>query len=77
MAEPDERDRDALIEQAAGAHRFRAGHGQILTHPAWADLDDAGRVEAYERALTLRRLEQALDPEGLSTAARAVLRRLI
>ncbi len=62
MVEEDERDRDALIEQAAGAHRFRHGHGRVLTHPAWADL--------YERARVVRQFEQALDPEGLSSAAR-------
>lgn len=76
MAEEDERDRDALIEQAAGAHRFRDGHGRVLSHPAWADLDDAGRIDAYERALIVRRIEQACDPDGLSSAARAVLRRI-
>ncbi len=76
MADEDERDRDALIEQAAGAHRFRDGHGRVLSHPAWADLDAEGRIAAFELARTLRRLEQALDPEGLSSTARAVLARL-
>lgn len=72
----DERDRDALIEQAAGAHRFRDGHGRALTHPAWADLDEAGRAEVFERALIVRRLEQALDPRGLSSTAQVVLARI-
>ena len=76
MADEDERDRDALIEQAASAHRFRDGHGRVLTHPAWADLDDEGRVEAFERALIVRRLEQACDPQGLSTTAHVVLARV-
>lgn len=74
MAEDDER--DALIEQAAGAHRFRDGHGRVLTHPAWADLDEAGRMEAFERALIVRRLEQACDPAGLSATAHVVLARV-
>ena len=76
MADEDERDRDTLIEQAAGAHRFRDGHGRVLAHPAWADLDEAGRVEAFERALIVRRLEQALDPAGLSATAHVVLARI-
>lgn len=74
--EDDERDRDALIEQAAGAHRFRDGHGRVLTHPAWADLDEAGRVEAFERALFVRRMEQSFNFEGLSATAQVVLGRI-
>ena len=74
--EDDERDRDALIEQAAGAHRFRDGHGRVLTHPAWADLDEAGRVEAFERALFVRRMEQSFNSEGLSATAQVVLGRI-
>ncbi|HLT35017.1 MAG TPA: hypothetical protein VK034_02000 [Enhygromyxa sp.] len=76
VAGDDERDRDGLIEQAAGAHRFRDGHGRVLTHPAWADLDEAGRVEAFERALIVRRVERALDPNGLSATAQIVLARI-
>jgi hypothetical protein len=76
VTDEDERDRDGLIEQAAGAHRFRDGHGRVLAHPAWADLDEAGRVEAFERALIVRRLEQALDPAGLSATAHVVLGRI-
>lgn len=76
MADEDERDRDGLIEQAAGAHRFRDGHGRTLTHPAWADLDEAGRVEAFERALIVRRIEQAFDSDGLSSTAQVVLARI-
>jgi hypothetical protein len=76
MIDEDEGDRDTLIEQVAGAHRFRTGHGRVLEHPAWADLDEAGRREAFERALLVRKLEQALDPEGLSASAHAVLARI-
>jgi hypothetical protein len=68
-------ERDRLIEEAAGAWRPRSGHG-VRPHPAWADLDAAGRREAYELARTTRRLEAALDAEGLSTTARAVLARI-
>ena len=75
MGEPGQ-DRDTLIEQAAGAHRDRDPHGRILAAPAFHDLDEAGRVEAFEVAARLRAMEAALDPEGLSTTARAVLARI-
>jgi hypothetical protein len=45
-------------------------------HPAWQDLDQAGRLEAFEATRAARALEAALDPEGLSTTARAVLARI-
>lgn len=70
------KDRDTLVEQVAAAHRARDPHGRVLTHPAWHDLDDAGREEAFEVAVKLRELEAAMDQEGLSTTARAVLARV-
>jgi hypothetical protein len=39
-------------------------------------LDDAGREEAYEATRAARALEAALDPQGLTTTARAVLARI-
>jgi len=39
-------------------------------------LPDSDRERAFEAALALRTLEAALDPGGLSTAARAVLARI-
>jgi hypothetical protein len=69
-------DREALIEALAGAYRARSPHGVILAHPAFHDLDDEGRIAAFEAAERLRRLEAALDPQGLSTTARAVLARI-
>jgi hypothetical protein len=69
-------DREALIEALTGAYRGRDPHGAISSHPAFHDLDDAGRIEAFEAAERLRRMEAALDPEGLSTTARAVLARI-
>jgi len=71
-----DRERELLIEQAVGAWRPRRADGGIGTHPAWADLDEAARVEAYEAARLQRKLESALDPEGLSSTARAVLGRI-
>jgi hypothetical protein len=72
----DEREQAELIEQVAGAWRPRAADGTIGTHPAWHDLDAAGREDAFAAAQVLRAMEAALDPEGLSTTARAVLSRI-
>ena len=72
----DPAERDALIEAAAGAWRGRTPHGAVRTHPAWHALDAEGRVEAHDRAATSRALEAALDPQGLSSTARAVLARI-
>jgi hypothetical protein len=71
-----DRERELLIEAAVGAWRPRRADGGIGIHPAWADLAAAGRAEAYEAALLQRRLEAAIDGEGLSSTARAVLARL-
>jgi hypothetical protein len=75
MGDPGQ-DRETLIEQAAAAFRGRDAHGRVLAHPAFHDLDDAGRVEAFEAARRLRAMEAALDADGLSTTARAVLARI-
>ncbi len=72
----DERERDNLIEQVASAFRARDADGNVRAHPAWHDLDEAGRREAFERAARLRVLEAALDPDGMSTTARAILARI-
>ena len=70
------RERAALIEAVASAWRPRDPLGRIGDHPAWHDLDEAGRREAYEVALVERALEAALDPQGLSATGRAVLARI-
>ena len=67
---------EALIEAAAGAWRARDPRGGIAFHPAWWDLDEAGREAAFEVARQNRAMEAALDPAGLSTTARAVMARL-
>jgi hypothetical protein len=68
-------EQELLIEQVAGAHR-PPSTGELHYHKAWHDLDAAARVRAFERARALRAAEAALDPEGLSTTARAVLARI-
>jgi hypothetical protein len=67
---------DALIEAASTAWRPRDPRGGLRAHPAWHDLDLEGRREAFEHTVTLRALEAALDPDGLSTTAKAVLSRI-
>lgn len=66
---------DDLIEEAATAWRPRP-LGDLRYHPAWHDLSDEGRAAAFERTRANRVLEAALDPDGLSTTARAVLAKL-
>ncbi|MBN2496805.1 MAG: hypothetical protein JXR96_19600 [Deltaproteobacteria bacterium] len=68
--------REELIELAAAAWRPRDVDGGIRAHPAWHDLDAADRERAFELSVTWRRIESALDPEGLSSSARAVLARI-
>lgn len=63
---------DALIEQVVSAFRQRF-HGALRTAPAWYDLSETEREEAFEQSLISRSLEAALDPDGLSTTAHAVL----
>lgn len=65
-----------LIEQVVGAHRERDRDGRVVSHPAWHDLDAAGRVEAFEATQLQRAMEAALDPGGLSSTVKAVLARL-
>jgi hypothetical protein len=69
-------DDDPLIEAAAAAFRERDARGAIRAHPAWWDLDTAGREAAFEAAVQSRALEAALDPAGLSSTGRAVLARI-
>lgn len=68
---------ELLIEAAASAWRPRDPRdGRIAAHPNWLDLDEDGRRAAFELTRLSRALEAALDPDGLSTTARAVLRRI-
>jgi hypothetical protein len=72
----DPRAREILIEAAAGAWRPARPGGGVGAHPAWHDLDASGREEAFRAARAARKIEAALDPEGLSSTARAVLARI-
>jgi len=70
-------DTELLIEAALTSWRPRTPAGEILPHPAWADLSHAGRERLYDETLRARRMEQALDPDGLSSTARGVLGRVL
>jgi hypothetical protein len=69
-------DRELLIERAASAWRPRRPGGGVGTHPAWHDLDDAGRLAAFEAGRLSRMLEAAIDLQGLSSTGRAVVARI-
>jgi hypothetical protein len=69
-------DDELLREQVFSAWRPRARDGGVRFHPAWHDLPAPERTRAHDEAATARKLEAALDPEGLSTTARAVLARI-
>ena len=67
--------RAQLVEAMTTAHRHQDPR-ELRFHPAFYDLDGPGREEAFEATLQQRRLEAALDGDGLSTTVRAVLARL-
>ncbi len=68
---------DLLVEQVAGAFRPRVGDATVGYHKAWHDLGAEGRIRAYDLARVQRPLEAALDGDGLSSTARAVLSRIL
>jgi hypothetical protein len=68
-------DDELLIEQVASAYR-PVPRDELRYHPRWHDLGAAGRARAFARGKALRELEAALDPDGLSATARAVLARI-
>lgn len=70
------RDEALLIEQVVSAWRPRERDGGLRAHPAWHDLPEELREEAAQAARRQRRMEAALDPEGLSSTARSVLARI-
>ncbi|MBP7148714.1 MAG: hypothetical protein KBD01_14365 [Acidobacteria bacterium] len=69
-------DRELLLEAATSAFRERDSFGRVLASPAWADLASADREELFDRQAAARQVEAAIDPDGLSATARAVLARV-
>jgi hypothetical protein len=70
------REEELLVEQVVSAHRRRRADGSIQSHHAWHDLDADGRRAAFDETVRQRQLESAIDSNGLSTTARAVLERI-
>jgi hypothetical protein len=71
------KERELLVERVAGAWRPRRPGAGVGSHPAWHDLDAEGRREAFDAARAARRIEAALDGDGLSTTGRAVMERIV
>jgi hypothetical protein len=69
-------ERAALVEAVTTARRDVRADGRVVAAPAWHDLDAVAREEAFDAIVAQRRLEAAVDPDGLSTTARAVLARI-
>jgi hypothetical protein len=69
-------DEASLIEQLTSAYRARRHRGEVAFSPAFYDLGPDAREAAFEHARATRALEAALDPEGLSSTAHAVLARI-
>ncbi len=67
---------DPRIEELTSAWRPADVRGGLGVHPVWHDLDERERVDAFCQGAIQREMEAALDPEGLSTTARAVLARI-
>ncbi|MCA9709042.1 MAG: hypothetical protein KDK70_24570 [Myxococcales bacterium] len=70
------REDELLLEQVVGAWRPRDRDGGVRAHPAWYDLPPDLRPQAAREARRMRRIEAALDPDGRSSTARAVLARI-
>ena len=69
-------DAEVLLEAATTAHRERDTYGRLKPSPAWADLAPAQRNELFQRQQVARLIERAVDPQRLSSTARAVLDRI-
>lgn len=71
-----DRETDILLEAATTAHRERDLEGRLVPPPAWWDLAPEALDELFRRQVLAREVERALDPEGLSGTARAVMGRI-
>jgi len=67
---------DPLVEALLTPYRSRDPEGRPVPPPAWWDLPPERLEEVHRMVLAARRLERALDPDGVSGTARAVLARL-
>ncbi|MFL5318699.1 MAG: hypothetical protein ACJ790_03515 [Myxococcaceae bacterium] len=65
-----------LFEEATTAFRAQNADGSVRPHPAWMDLSEDDRERLFEETLRVREIEKALDPAGMSTTAKLILRRI-
>jgi hypothetical protein len=68
-------DPGVLAEEAMSAFRERDAWGRILPSPAWMDLAPEGREALFGAQTMARRLEAAIDGDGMSTTVKVVTRR--
>lgn len=71
-----EAEEELLVAAVCSAYRDRDVDQNLRFHPSWFDLDEDGRRRAFEVSAQTRRLEAALDRDGLSSTAKAVLARI-
>jgi len=69
-----DRERDTLLEAAAGAYRERDREGRLMAPPAWWDMAPEHRDELFRLQLATRALERAVT--GSTGTVRAVMRRI-
>ena len=69
-------EKELLVAEVTTAHRERSARGEIRSHRAFHDLDESGRLEAFDDTLLLRRLEAAASGDGLTSTGRAILSRI-
>ncbi len=67
---------EALLAEATSPIRGRDAAGTVREHRAFRDLPAAHREALFQETALLRRMEAALDPDGLSQTARELLRLL-
>jgi hypothetical protein len=66
-------ERARLVEEVVGAYREPDPRGGVRPSPAFYDLDETARRQAFDEAIVSRALEAALDPDGESSTVKAVL----
>lgn len=71
----DDKDRELAIEATASAWRPESARA-LPVHPAWLDLDEQAREEAFAAAQMARAMEAALDARGWSSTVHTILHRL-
>lgn len=67
---------EALLEAVLSAYRPESPRGEILPSPEFYDLPPDARARASHEALALRTLERTLDPDQLTSTAKAILARI-